>query len=634
MQRLQHHLVALTLVAAAASFAAAQGPDYLREHYTKHEYQIPMRDGVKLFTAVYSPKDASKTYPILFFRTQSGVLPYGEDQFPAMLGPSALFAPAGYVFVYQDLRGRFMSEGDFVSLRPHIAEKKGPRDVDESTDTYDTIEWLLKNVAGHNGKVGRQGTSYRGWNAAAGMIDAHPALKAVSPQAPVGDTFVGDDWHHNGALFLNHTFFYMPRKGKVRAGPYRVAPPAADWGTPDGYDFFLRLGPLANINKNYFHGEIPCWNELEQHGTYDDYWKTLRLVPHLKNIKPAVLVVGGWYDAEDIYGTLLTYHAIEQQSPETTNTLVMGPWVHGGWNDAKVDGSRLGPVSFDSPTATYFREQIEFPFFEYHLKGIGSFQPPEALAFETGTNRWREHETWPPRGTQPFGLYFHPQGKLATSTPSNTDDATAFDEFASDPAKPVPYTEQIGFRLSPEYMTADQRFAARRPDVLTYETDVLTEEVTLAGPLTADLRVSTSGSDADWIVKLIDVLPADTPDPNPNPTGVKLGNYQQLVRGEIMRGKFRNSLEKPEPFEPNRPTAVTFTLPDVYHTFRRGHKIMVQVQSSWFPLVDRNPQTFVDIYRAQESDFQKAVHRVYHSAALPSKIKAERLVPAGDRTAP
>ena len=615
----------LFVLSSTAPPLSAQGPEYLSEHYVKREYQIPMRDGARLFTAVYSPKDTTQDYPLLLFRTQSGVLPYGEDQFPGVLGPSPHFGRAGYIFVYQDIRGRWMSEGTFVPLRPHIANKQGPQDVDESTDTYDTIDWLLKNVPHHNGKAGLYGTSYRGWLAAAGMIDAHPALKAVSPQAPVGDTFVGDDWHHNGALFLNHTFFYMPIQGKLRPAPFNVPPPRPDYGTPDGYDFFLRLGPLSNVNARYYKGEVPRWDELARHGTYDEFWKSMRLVPHLKNIKPAVLIVGGWFDAEDLFGTLLTYQTIERANPGTSNVLVMGPWIHGGWNMLKVDGSRLGAVSFDSPTAEFYREKFEFPFFEYHLKGNGSPKTPEALMFETGANRWREHAVWPPQGTTPLEFYFHPRGRLATEPPGDGADAAAFDEYVSDPAKPVPYFDQTGFRMLPEFMTADQRFAACRPDVLAYETEALDEDVTLVGSLVADLRVSTSGTDADWIVKMIDVYPADAPDPEPNLAGVRIGGYQQLVRGEVTRGKFPDSLENPAPFTPGQPTVVKFTLPDVYHTFRRGHKIMVQVQSTWFPLVDRNPQSFVDIYEAQESDFHKATQRVYHSPSLPSRLVAERL---------
>jgi len=617
-------LITFLLLATAPAFSLAQGVDYARANYTKREYQIPMRDGVKLFTAVYSPRDTSKAYPILMTRTQSGVLPYGEDQFPPQLGPSSHLTKAGYIFVYQDLRGRWASEGQFVVLRPHNPRKESSQDTDESSDAYDTIDWLLRNVANHNGRVGYWGSSYRGWLAGCAMIDAHPALKAVSPQAPIGDTFAGDDWHHNGALMLNHSFFYMPFKNTVRpSGPFKTPWPRPDYGTQDGYDFYLRLGPLPNVNARYFHGKNTYWNEILAHPTYDDYWKSIRLIPHLKHIKPAVLIVGGWFDAEDLFGTLLAYHQIEQASPGATSTLVMGPWIHGGWNTG--DGSRLGPVAFGSPTSEYYRAEIEFPFFEFHLKGQGKFQPAEALMFETGANQWREHVLWPPRSTRPYQLYFHSRGRLSHEPPA-AGDKNAFDEYVSDPDKPVPYVDKQSFRMLAEFMAADQRFAACRPDVLVYETAALDDDVTFVGPLVADLHVSTTGADSDWIVKLIDVYPADTPNPDPNPIGLQLGNYQQLVRGEVMRGKFRQSLEKPEPMTPGEPTAIKFTLPDVYHTFRRGHKIMVQVQSTWFPLVDRNPQKFVNIYEAQESDFQKATQRVYRSPALPSRLVVERLV--------
>lgn len=598
----------------------AQGNEYVKTHYTKVEYKIPMRDGVHLFTAVYVPKDTDQKYPLLMIRTQSGVRPYGGDQFPNDLGPSPLFGKAGYIFVYQDIRGRWMSEGIFENLRPHNPAKKTPKDIDESSDTCDTIDWLLKKVPNHNGKVGLYGTSYRGFLVAAGMIDAHPALKAVVPGAPIVDWFMGDDWHHNGALFLSHAFFYMPLQGKLRPTPTMKPPALFDFGTPDAYDFYLRMGPLANADARHFKGEVPFWNEVLKHPTYDDYWKARDLRPHLRNIKPAVMTVGGWFDAENLFGTLEAYQRIRTASPDTNNVLVMGPWLHGGWNSGQADGSALGHVSFNSKTADYYREKLELPFFEFHLKGKGEFAPPKVLAFETGTNQWREYKSWPPQNTKPFILHFHSKGRLAQQPPGDAVGNASFDEYLSDPAKPVPYFDKIGIRMLPEYMVADQRFAARRPDVLVYETDVLDRAVTLAGPILADLHVSTTGTDADWIVKLIDVYPADTPDPSPNPGGVRMGGYQQLVRGEVMRGKFRDSFEKPEAFTPSKPAAVKFKLPDVCHTFRSGHKIMVQVQSSWFPLVDRNPQSFVDIPSARESDFQKATQRLYHSKELPSRL--------------
>jgi putative CocE/NonD family hydrolase len=618
----------LALLASAFLSASArgQGLEHLQAHYTKYEHRIPMRDGVRLFTAVYVPKDASRKYPVLMIRTQSGVRPYGPDQYPNDLGPSPLFGKAGYIFVYQDIRGRWASEGTFVNLRPHLPLKRGPADIDESSDTYDTVDWLLKHVPGHNGKVGLWGISYRGFLAAAGTINAHPAVRAASPGAPIMDWFVGDDWHHNGALFLAHAFFYMPLQGKLRPAPFKKQPsPIYEFETQDAYDFYLRLGPLANVDARHFKGTVPFWNEVTRHGTYDDFWKARNLRPHLQDIKPAVLITGGWFDAENLFGALEAHRCLASASPDTTHYLVMGPWLHGGWNAGQGDGASLGDVPFHSKTTEFYREKVELPFFEHYLKGTGTFQPPKALVFETGTNRWRGYPAWPPRDTKPLAFYFHPRGRLAAAPPGDTEPGSEFDEYISDPAKPVPYTEKIGIRMLPEYMTGDQRFAARRPDVLVYETEVLEKDVTLAGPLTAELFVSTTGTDSDWIVKLIDVYPDDYPDPKPNPTGVRLGGYQQLVRGEVMRGKFRASLERAEPFVPGKPTPVRFKLPDVCHTFRSGHKLMVQVQSSWFPLVDRNPQAFTDIYSAKESDFKKATQRVYHTRELPSRIVAEVL---------
>lgn len=628
-------ILALAVFVGLPAQLFAQGLEYVKAHYTKHEYQIPMRDGVRLFTAVYAPRDTTQTYPLLMIRTQSGLRPYGPDEYPHTLaGPSPLphFAREGYIFVIQDVRGRWMSEGTFVNMRPHNPNKKTPQDIDESSDAYDSIDWLLKNVPNHNGKVGLYGTSYRGFYVAAGLIDAHPAIKAASPQAPIVDWFMGDDWHHNGALFLAHAFNYMPMIGKQR--PQLMKEPnfsKFDYGTPDAYDFFLRLGPLANVDATYFKGQVPFWNEFVKHGAYDEFWQARNLRPHLKNIRPAVMTVGGWFDAENLFGALETHQRLEAASPNANNFLVMGPWIHGGWNGGQADGASLGDISFGTQTAVFFREKIELPFFEYHLKGKGlkgnglkgngTFQPPKAWIFETGTNKWCEYAIWPPQNTEPLALHFHARGRLAAE-PSVAE--TGFDEFVSDPARPVPYIDKVGSGMQTEYMCADQRFAARRPDVLVYETDVLQQDVTLAGPIVADLFVSTTGTDSDWIVKLIDVYNSDQPDPSPNPTGVRMGGYQQLVRGDVMCGRFRNSFEKPDPFTPE-PASVKFKLPDVCHTFQKGHRIMVQVQSSWFPLVARNPQTFVDPFSARESDFQRATHRVYRSSKLPSRIVARML---------
>jgi putative CocE/NonD family hydrolase len=617
--------LSVLLLAAWSGNASAQGLEYVKANYTKYEYRIPMRDGKKLFTAVYVPKDQSKRYPILLTRTPYSVGPYGVDRYKSNLGPSPLFGKSGYIFAYQDVRGRWMSEGEFVNMRPHNPTKNGSTDIDESSDTFDTIDWLIKHVPNNNGRVGQTGISYPGFYTAAGMIDAHPALKASSPQAPVTDWFVGDDWHHNGALFLPHMFNFMANFGRPRPEPTKKFNPRFEHETPDGYDFFLRLGPLSNANERYFKNDVAFWNEAMKHGTYDEFWKSRNLRQHLNKIRPAVMTVGGWFDAENLFGALETYKKVEATSEGRCNILVMGPWLHGGWSGG--NGESLGDVRFNDKTSVFYREQIEFPFFEFHLKGVGEFKHPEAWVFETGTNQWRKHDAWPPKAAKRQSLHLRDKGRLAWKSPGeNGSDEEAYDEYLSDPAKPVPYLDKIAIGMSPEYMVADQRFAGRRPDVLVYQTDVLEEDVTIAGPIRVDLHVSTTATDSDWVVKLIDVYPDDYPDPNPNPTGVRMGGYQQLVRGDVMRGKFRNSFEKPEPFEPGKPTAVAFTMQDSYHTFRTGHRIMVQVQSSWFPLVDRNPQTFVDIYQAKESDFRKATQRVYRSREMPSRLSV-RILP-------
>jgi putative CocE/NonD family hydrolase len=597
----------------------AQGLEYVKAHYTKYEFRIPMRDGARLFTSVYVPKDSSRTYPILLNRTPYTVAPYGVDQYKSDLGPSSLFGESGYIVAYQDVRGRYMSEGVFADVRPQLTAKQArdPKAIDESTDTFDTIDWMVKNIPNNNGRAGIWGISYPGFYAAAGMINAHPALKAASPQAPLVDWFVGDDVHHNGALFLTQWFDFTAAFGGDRPEPTTKRAERFDYGTPDAYDFFLRLGPVANADRLHFKGQRPFWTEIMRHETYDEYWKARALLPHVREIKPAVLTVGGWFDAEDLYGPLHLYATVEKSDPAGQNMLVMGPWVHGGW--ARGDGASLGPVSFADKTSAFYREHIEFPFFEYHLKGKGTLDHPEAWMFETGRNQWHRLDAWPPRGAKPESLYLQPGGRLAFEPPG--DGASAFDEFTSDPAHPVPYTAKITTRYPGDFMIEDQRFASRRPDVLVYQSEPLDHDVTLAGPIEADLVVSTTGTDSDWVVKLIDVYPGDFPDPDPNPTNAVTGGFQQLVRAEVMRGKFRDSLEKPETFEPGKPTNVAVPLQDVFHTFRPGHRIMVQIQCTWFPLVDRNPQTFVDIYQAKETDFQKADQRVYHEPDRASKLE-------------
>ena len=596
--------------------------DFTKANYTKYEYNIAMRDGKRLFTSVYVPKDSSERWPILLTRTPYSVAPYGVNNYRANLGPSEKFTRERFIFAYQDVRGRYLSEGTFVDVRPYIANKRGPQDVDESSDTYDTIDWLVRNVANNNGRAGISGISYPGFYATAGCVDAHPALKACSPQAPVTDWFVGDDFHHNGTLYLPHAYRFFNGFGRPRPDPVRPDEVMVQLSPNrvDGYRFFLEAGPLANINEKYFKNDVAFWNDMMKHPNYDEFWQSRDIRRHLKNIKPAVMTVGGWFDAEDLFGALNVYKAIEKQNPGASNRLVMGPWFHGGWS--RGDGDHLGAVNFDSKTSEFFREHIEFPFFNYYLKDKGDGKLPVAYVFETGTNVWRKHDAWPPKNVTAKTLYFQPNGKLAFDRAPNE---SGFDEYISDPNKPVPYIAGFKPGMTREHMVEDQRFASSRPDVLTYQTEPLESEVTLAGPITASLFVSTTGTDSDWVVKLVDVYPDDFPSPDPNPTDVTMGGYQQLVRGEAFRGRFRKSFEKPEAFTPGKMDKVEYVLPDVYHTFRRGHRVMVQVQSSWFPLADRNPQTFVDIANAKVTDFVKATQRVYRTQGAASAIRVEVL---------
>lgn len=595
---------------------------YIRQHYDKAEYQIPMRDGKKLFTVVYAPKDKSKKYPILMNRTPYSVGPYGEG-YKTSLGPSPTLLREGYIFVYQDVRGTYMSEGEFVNMTPHRTKKKGKKEVDESTDTYDTVDWLVKKLDNDNGRVGQWGISYPGFYAAAGLMSNHPALKAVSPQAPIADWF-WDDFHHNGAFFLPHAFNFLASFGLPRPEPTSERNPRFEHGTPDGYEFFMRLGPLKNANEKYLKGNVAFWNDIAAHPNYDEFWQARNILPHLKNIKgPAVMTVGGWYDAEDLYGPLKIYQAIEKNNPKLTNMIVMGPWVHGGW--ARTDGSNIGNVYFGQGNSDWYLKEVEAKFFNHYLKNEAK-QPvklPEAVMFEGGNNTWREFEVWPPKQAQERTLYLHANGKLSFDAPQAGEAEAS--EFISDPAKPVPFTEAVTTGMTREYMTDDQRFASRRPDVLTFQTDVLTEDLTLAGEILAQLKVATTGSDADWIVKLIDVYP-DTAQANPHQPSKLMGGYQAMVRSEVFRGRFRNSFEKPEPFVPNQATPVNVELQDVLYTFKKGHRVMVQIQSTWFPLVDRNPQKYVDnIFKAKEEDFIKATHKVYHSPQQPTSLKVKVL---------
>jgi len=615
----------LFIFAGYSSHAQMTDSAYVRDNYTKIERQIPMRDGVKLFTAIYIPKSKDQKYPFMINRTPYTVAPYGETKYKTMLGPSPLFLKEGFIFVYQDVRGRWMSEGQFVDVRPHIDQKKTKNDIDESSDTYDTIDWLIKNVPNNNGKAGIYGISYPGFYSAAALPGAHSGLKAVSPQAPVTDWFMGDDFHHNGAFMLSDAFAFYSSFGVPRPVPITPdkGPKPFKYSIKDNYRFYLSIGALKNVKQKYFGDTIKFWNDLMEHGTYDQFWKDMNIRPHLKNIKPAVLVVGGFFDAEDAYGALNTYQAIEKQNTKTSNSLVMGPWFHGGW--ARGTGASFGDIEFGQPTSTWYGQHVEFPFFMHYLKDAKNELPAEATIFITGSNEWKKFAVWPPKETENRKLYLQADGKLSFSAPQTT--SANFDEYVSDPGNPVPYQDGVQERRTREYMIDDQRFAARRPDVKVYQTDALTEDITLTGPLLADLAVSTSGTDADYVVKLIDVYPEDTAPPVVNPKGIIMGGYEMLVRGEVMRGKFRNSFEKPEPFVPGQVTKVKYTLPDVAHTFKKGHRMMIQVQNSWFPLVDRNPQQFMDIYHAEDKDFQKATHRIYHDQSNTSSLTITVLKP-------
>jgi putative CocE/NonD family hydrolase len=610
---------------AAADSAADTNAVWLAEHYTKFEHRIPMRDGVRLFTRVFVPKDESQAWPIVLTRTPYALKPYGADNYTDPVGSFRTLAKDKFILVTQDVRGRYGSEGEYVHVRPFRPDK-GPKDTDDNSDTYDTIEWLVNNVPGNNGRVGMFGISYPGFYTAMGMIDSHPALKAASPQAPISDWFMGDDLHHNGAFFLSQNFGFFHFFAQRAEDPLHEDLKRFYFNTPDGYDFFLRMGPLANSDKVLLKGRSPEWTEFLKHPTYDAFWQARNIRPHLKNVRCAVMTVGGWYDAEDLFGPLEIYRATERMNPGITNLLVMGPWAHGDWG--RKDGDKLGDIDFHAKTGEFYREKIELPFFRHFLKGDTNYTVTEAHVFETGTGRWRRFDAWPPATAMARTLFFRAGGALALERP--TDGEGAFDEYVSDPAKPVPFTLETTTDYPRSYPVHDQRFAASRPDVLVYETAPLEEDLTFAGPLKATLHVSTSGTDSDWVIKLIDVYAGDFPDPNPNPAHVRMGGYQQLVRGDVFRGKFRNSFEKPEPFEPGKVTKVEFPIPDILHTFRRGHRVMVQVQSTWFPLVDRNPQTFVNIPTAKAEDFKKATQRLYRSGNASSALTVQ-LLPAGKR---
>jgi len=607
-------LQSLAILLLVPVFSLGQDSLFIRQNYIKHEYRIPMRDGLKLFTIAYVPTDMSEPHPIMITRTPYSVAPYGPDAFLTQLSNlQRKYFQRGYIMVYQDVRGRHMSEGEFVNVRPYIPNKKSSKDTDETSDTYDTVDWLVKNIPNNNGRVGIKGISYPGFYSTMATIDAHPAVKATSPQAPVSKWMAGDDFFHNGAFLISHAFEFFVRFGWPRKEPTTTDSRPFHRATPDGYQFYMNLGTAANANEEFMRDSVGFWNDIVRHGKWDSFWEARDVFRHVGNLTPSTLVVGGWFDAENLYGALNLYKSIEQKNKRHENLLVMGPWAHGWWAANNVDS--LGAIKFGSNLSDFFADSLELPFFEHHLRGKEKPEIAEATVFETGTNRWRRFDSWPPKKARARSLYLHEGGGLSFEAPSKSN--TEFDEYVNEPQKPVPYTNEVTHWYNAAYMLEDQRFASRRPDVLVYRTASLDKDVTIAGPITVDLLASTSGSDCDWVVKVIDVFPDDTPSRG----NVKFGGYQMLVRGDVLRGKFRNSISNPESFIPDTLTKVSFVLEDGFHTFKKGHRIMVQIQSSWFPLTDRNPGKFLDIYRARETDFQATRQRVFRSPENPSSLK-------------
>jgi uncharacterized protein len=577
--------------------------------YSKTNAMVAVRDGVRLNTDIYAPKDVSVPLPFLFVRTPYGI----EGASGALVTAYKELAQDGYIFVFQDIRGRYKSEGQFVMSRPP-RDREDPKAIDESTDTYDTIDWLLKNVANNNGRVGMFGISYPGWLTVMGMLDPHPALKACSPQASPADMFLGDDFHHNGAFRLSYGFEYatMMETGKTNF--------QFEFDKYDTYEWYLKLGALSNVNEKYLKGKIPTWNDFVNHPNYDAFWQRQAFAPYLNRVTVPTLNVAGWWDQEDYYGPLKIYELLEKHDAKNFNFIVVGPWNHGGW--ARADGSKLGKINFDSATSLYFREKIQAPFFAYYLKDKGTGMPPEAQTFQTGANEWKSYDHWPPkRKTTERQLYFQTDRGLSFNAPAQ-ESAKAFDAYISDPANPVPYRPRP---IEPTYfprgsgwstwLLDDQRFASNRPDVLSFETETLQEDVVVTGDVIAHLFAATTGTDSDWIVKLIDVYAENYA------KDFKMGGYQLMVANEVFRGRFRRSFEKPEAIVPGRVNEYVIDLHHVNHRFAKGHKIMVQVQSSWFPVIDRNPQTFVEnIYKAKDADYKSATQRIYRSKKFPSHI--------------
>ena len=609
--------IACMLVFSFCATAQDINEKYFKENYTKKEIYIPMRDGVKLFTSFYIPNDKSDKHPFLITRTPYSCAPYGEDKYAAIWsGYKSAYVKENYIFVTQDVRGRYMSEGVFEDVRPFNKNKKG-NEIDEASDTYDAIDWMVKNIENNNGNAGVFGTSYPGFYSTEAALSNHPALKAVSPQAPVTDWFIGDDFHHNGAFFAMDGFSFYPTFGKPHPKPTQSYGEGFKTDVKDNYKFYLEQGTPKNLH-DIIGDSIKFWHEMYQHPNYDAWWQARNARNGIYNVKPAMLWVGGLFDAEDCWGAWNAYKATEKQSPQTTSSIVMGPWYHGQWSR---EGSFLGNARFLSNTSEYFQNNIEVPFFNYYLKNKGSVKDiAEANIFFTGENNWKKLQQWPPAQVTNTNMFVTGDGMLSYKAQNSSK---LYTEYVSDPSHPVPYTEDVHNRRTREYMTDDQRFAERRADVLTFKTPILDNDLTLAGPVIADIATAISTTDADFVVKIIDVFPDNFEYPAGSMNNGKdypMWGYEMLVRGEIMRGKFRNSFEKPEPFTPNKVTRVKYELPDVAHTFKKGHRLMIQVQSSWFPLADRNPQQFMNIYKADEKDYKKANIKIYHSGSNQTKF--------------
>ncbi len=575
--------------------------------WDKLDVMIPARDGVRLHTLIFIPKNAQEKLPFLIERS-----PYGFDN---GRGEQTLrtrykqLADDDYIFVLQDIRGRYGSEGQFIMQRP-VRDPSDPKSIDEGTDTYDTIDWLLKNVPGNNGRAGLVGISYGGWLTAMALIEPHPALKAASEQASPADMFLGDDFHHNGAFRLSYGFEYVSRMetGKVQY--------IFNFDKFDTFDWYLSLGPLSAVDPKYFHGEKPTWNNFVNHPNYDSFWQSQAMNLILKKTTVPNLNVAGWWDQEDYYGPMKIYETLEKNDADHKNYLVVGPWRHGGWGG---EGKNLGPIDFGGDQSLYFREKIEAPWFAYWLKDKGKLDQPEAIAFETGRNTWEHYDAWPPKeGIQMRKLYTAANGTLSFDAPREPSE-NAFDTYVSDPAHPVPYRHRP---IPPTYsrnsgwtqwLVEDQRFVDQRPDVATWSTEPLKSDLVVAGDVVAHLFASTSGEDSDWVVKLIDVYPENDE---------KLPGYELMVANEVFRARFRNSFEKPERVEPDRVYEYPIDIHSTDHAFKQGHRIMLQVQSTWFPLIDRNPQTWVDnIYQAPAQAYRAATQKIFRSAKYPTYVE-------------